>query len=515
MLKKMKVRNRLILAFSFILLLMLIMGGVNIYSTGSMADGTIAKLTTDARLAEYSARARANNNAMRRYEKDSFINIANKEKVRGYWTKWEKEYKSGKDKIELMVKVAYTEDQKKLFNEMLTALEAYKQGYTEVYQKVLARRINTAADANRAMGAYKTDVRNLETKTKKYATVATKKLHAIEDQVTTLKNRSVSVTLVVMFLAILVVLLLSFIISNSIVRQLGGEPQDIAEIMEAVAGGNLSVTGEMSDTNHVGVLATALNMREKLREIVFEVKTSVESFIHASSEITSNSQVLAQGANSQAATVEEISSSLEEISSTIMQNTANSRETNTISRSAADDVAHGGSVVREAVDAINQIAEKISLIDDIAYQTNLLALNAAIEAARAGDHGKGFSVVAGEVRKLAEKSQVASQEIVSLTATSTAIAEKTSTLFEELVPRISKSAEMVEEITTSSEEQNTAVSQINTSMEQLNQFSQESASSSEELASTSESLKAQADTLESTINFFTLDESRSPEALIG
>jgi len=169
---------------------------------------------------------------------------------------------------------------------------------------------------------------------------------------------------------------------------------------------------------------------------------------------------------------------------------------------AASEAADGGETVKAIVTAMKQIAQKISIIDDIAYQTNLLALNAAIEAARAGDHGKGFAVVAGEVRKLAERSQVAAQEIGEMAGTSVAVAEKAGKLLGEMVPAIKKTSDLVQEIAAASQEQSSSVGQINTSMTQLNQVTQQNASSSEELAATAEEMSSQAQSLQQLVAFF-------------
>ena len=200
--------------------------------------------------------------------------------------------------------------------------------------------------------------------------------------------------------------------------------------------------------------------------------------------------------------MEEITSSLEEISANITQNSNNAKETERIATETSGNASTGGSAVEETVEAMKQIASKIVLIEDIAYQTNLLALNAAIEAARAAEHGKGFAVVADEVRKLAERSQEAAKEISGLSDKSVRIAEHAGTLLGQIVPDIQKTANLVQDITISSNEQDQGINQINTGMNQLNEITQQNASASEELASTSEVLRDQAVQLQALISFF-------------
>jgi methyl-accepting chemotaxis protein len=190
------------------------------------------------------------------------------------------------------------------------------------------------------------------------------------------------------------------------------------------------------------------------------------------------------------------------MNASIMQNADNSRETEQTAVKGAGDATESGSAVRETVSAMNTIAAKISIIEDIAYQTNLLALNAAIEAARAGDHGKGFAVVASEVRKLAERSQTAANEIGALAASSVKVAERSGQLLTDLVPSIRRTADLVQEVAAASREQSTGVAQINRAMSRVDQVTQRNAAAAEELASTSEELSAQAEAMQALMSFF-------------
>ena len=260
-------------------------------------------------------------------------------------------------------------------------------------------------------------------------------------------------------------------------------------------------------TDEIGDMGTALNeMLPKLTEIISDVKNVSGNVADGSQQLSSTSEGFSQNANEQASSVEEVSASVEQMVANINQNAENASETDRIASKAALDAEEGGKIVDKTVAAMKEIAEKITIIEDISRQTNMLALNAAIEAARAGEHGKGFAVVAAEVRKLAERSGIAAAEISGLSIDSVKVAETAGEMLEKMVPDIKQTAHLVQEIKSASNEQSTGAEQINKAMQQLDTVIQSNASSSEELASTSEELAAQAEQLNHTISFFNTDE---------
>jgi len=273
-----------------------------------------------------------------------------------------------------------------------------------------------------------------------------------------------------------------------------------------VAGGNLMI--ELKERSTEDELMRALStMVEKLVEVVENVKTSADNVASGSQQLSATAQQMSQGATEQAASAEEVSSSMEEMTSSIRQNADNSSQTEKIAVKSASEAMEGGKAVAETVSAMKEIATRIGIIEEIARQTNLLALNAAIEAARAGEHGKGFAVVAAEVRKLAERSQKAAGEIGNLSATSVEVAEKAGAMLTSILPDIQRTADLVQEISASSKEQDAGAEQINTAIQQLDNVIQQNASASEEMAATSEELSSQAEQLQNIIEFFKIDGS--------
>ncbi|MBX8519347.1 MCP four helix bundle domain-containing protein [Pseudomonas cichorii] len=306
--------------------------------------------------------------------------------------------------------------------------------------------------------------------------------------------------------ATLLGMLIGVLVTRSITKPLNGA----VEAANRMAAGDLSKDLAVNSKDETGQLLSAMqNMAVRLRSILGDVRSAADSLSSASEQVSSTSQSLSQAANEQAASVEQTSASVEQMSASISQNTESAKITDGIAGKAANDAVQGGGAVGDTVLAMKQIADKISIIDDIAYQTNLLALNAAIEAARAGDHGKGFAVVAAEVRKLAERSQVAAQEIGQVASSSVQLAEQAGRLLNEIVPNIQKTSDLVQEITAASQEQSGAAGQINIAMGQMNQITQQNASASEELAATAEEMNAQAGQLQELIGFFRFEAQSS------
>ena len=289
-------------------------------------------------------------------------------------------------------------------------------------------------------------------------------------------------------------------------NEMVGTLKGTTAIAERISKGDLTVEAKiLSEKDVLGL--SLQSMLQNLRSVVGEVSSAAGNVAAGSEEMSATAQQLSQGASEQAASAEETTSSMEEMTSSVQQNADNAKQTEKIASQAAENAKASGEAVTRTAGAMKEIASKISIIEEIARKTDLLALNAAVEAARAGEHGKGFAVVASEVRKLAERSQTAAGEITRLTTEGVGVAEGAGVMLNRLVPDIRKTAELVQEINTASNEQSTGAAQVNKAIQQLDQVIQQNASAAEEMASTAEELTSQAEQLQASIAFFKVSPS--------
>jgi methyl-accepting chemotaxis protein len=391
-----------------------------------------------------------------------------------------------------------------ILEDFSTQWNAYKKSFAQI--KHLGTVVNTDSSSAAAYEISRTTAREqtMAARDQMYKIVAKneKAMAAATADADMLYADGKNTMIMVLVVALATALGVAFWIISSINSSLN----KAKEAIKTIAEGDLTTTVDTSSGDEIGEMLLHLqNMVAKLQEVISYVSTSASNIASASEQMSASSQQVSQGAAEQASSAEEVSSSMEQMVSNIQQNTDNAQQTEKIAMQASEDIKEGNGAVNQTVESMKIIAEKISIIGEIARQTNLLALNAAVEAARAGEHGKGFAVVAAEVRKLAERSQLAATEIDALSRTSVAVAEKSGKLLEQIVPNIQKTSRLVQEITASSIEQNSGADQVNNAVQQLSQVIQQNAAASEEMASSSEELANQAEQLQEAISFFRIN----------
>ncbi|MEA2107121.1 MAG: methyl-accepting chemotaxis protein [Bacteroidota bacterium] len=279
-------------------------------------------------------------------------------------------------------------------------------------------------------------------------------------------------------------------------------------LLERLTEGNLNIEIDkklLNKNDELGRITRSIQkLSSKLKEVIQGISDAAVEIESSGEQLNSSSLQLSNSTNQQASSLEEISSTMEEIVSSIQQNADNSKQTEGIAINTNKSLEEGTNSTNIALDSMKEIAEKITIINDIAFQTNLLALNAAIEAARAGEHGKGFAVVATEVKQLAERSRNAANEIMDVIYKGSDVSEKARELMNKNLPEMQKTSQLIQEITAASLEQKSGSEQVNESVQQLNNITQENASSAEEVASSAEELTAKSKALNDLISFFKL-----------
>ena len=284
----------------------------------------------------------------------------------------------------------------------------------------------------------------------------------------------------------------------------------IEDVITKLSDGDLTQNVEVDSNDEIGHMSEKLNqMSAKLREIVARITIGAEDVNTSGNEMSRTAQQMNDGASAQSSSTEEISTAIEQMSARIAQNTANAQQTEQIADKALLNIRKTNEASQKSMEAMKNIAQKISIIDEIAFQTNLLALNAAVEAARAGEQGKGFAVVASEVRKLAERSAKAASEIDQVSHNAVAVSENASALLRNIIPDIERTSTLVREVAAASNQQSAGIDQINSSMQSLNNVTQSNAASAEEMASTSASLAVQSEELKQAVSFFKIDKNNN------
>jgi methyl-accepting chemotaxis protein len=546
-LNDMKIGKRLGFGFGLALLMMALVAATAFWGLVRDADSDEQIFDVEGVLLTNAYEIRAHTIELRRFEKDMIINLGNPEKVAEYGAKWEDNRAELQGHLEKLARTSTRVEDREIARTMQSDFTAYANGFQQVRKAISAGQLTTPAQGNAAIEPFKDAARELEELSAKFSESAYERMQTARAEMDALASQTMNTIIVIVVIALALVVAITVAVTRSITRPIlqvvdaadklatGDTDQRIVIRGNDETGMLLASMQKMIDSNNeLAAAATSIaagdlrvrvtprsdrdalgkalaNMIETLTQIIGEVRSGATSLAGASMQVSSSAQMLSQGTAQQASSVEETTSSLEEMSASITQNAENSAQMEVMAVKGTKDADESAGAVQQSVDAMTRIAEKISIIEEIAYQTNLLALNAAIEAARAGEHGRGFAVVATEVRKLAERSQSAAREIGGLASSSVDVAQRSGRLLVELVPTIRKTADLVREVAAASGEQSSGVSQINRAMTLVDEVTQRNASASEELASTAEEMASQAEALQQTIAFFRLSGDREQQ----
>ncbi len=492
--KYLKIRTKLSIGFGTLLVLMLVLSVVALNKMQILSEQTESLYEHPFAVTNAIQRIETNSAMMQRAMKDVLL-ASNESELNTALDLITQCEKTVYEKFDIINEKFLGDNQ--LANEARTIFGKWKSNRDMVIEK------KKQGDNENAIRIQKenthTIVAEISNSLKKLSDFAFAKAKSFTVKAREIKSDSFYIIYLTLIFTFIIGLFLTIYITNLVSNPI----LNVVNVAEKLADGDLTISIENTNKDEIGSLEVSLiKMLNQLKLIIEKIKTEATNIAAASNEMSSNTQQVAQGANEQASSTEEISATIEEMTANIDQNTNNAIQAEKIASKAADDILQSNKAVDATVTSMKSIAEKISIINEIAFQTNILALNAAVEAARAGEHGRGFAVVAAEVRKLAERSQKVASEIDILSRNSVDTAEKSRRNLADIVPVIQNTARLIQEIAAASREQNSGTNQINKAIQQLTLGTQQNAASSQEMSTSAEELASKAEELSDLVAFF-------------